>query len=252
MARTTIASTSKELARFSNPAFLRDEVRTLTNVPVYLLLRERSHQLDALINQLNAAVNTLTAGTFIEAARAYAAVIEKVHRLMFWLPLLRHHGTARTMEHDELKTACEQLNQRIQLTFLTLDRFRAARFTARIAAQTAHTRKDSSPALCLYQGTELEAELSVAINFLDMTDDVKKRYLKQFLSVTHSRIKRNAEDGAYPILPFLYYDLARLAADRGDLGAAYLLANTAINFLSTQGLLRHLNSNRVTRTDLFN
>lgn len=252
MARTTIESTSKELARFSNPAFLRDEVRTLTNVTVYLLLRERSHQLDALINQLNAAVNTLTAGTFIEAARAYAAVTEKVHRLKLWLPLLRHHGTARTMEHDELKTACEQLNQRIQLTLLTLDRFRSARFTARIAAQTAQTRKDSSPALCLYQGTELEAELSVAINFLDMTDDVKKRYLKQFLSVTHSRIKRNAEDGAYPILPFLYYDLARLAADRGDLDAAYLLANTAINFLSTQGLLRHLTSNRVTRTDLFN
>jgi len=136
------------------------------------------------------------------------------------------------IDHARLSAACYRITHRLQLTFQTLNRYRSSRFKVRVSHQQSLAKTENQAALCLLQGIQLEAEISVAKNFLDMGVMAKKQYLLKFLDYTYSKLPEIANNN-YP-LPHFYYQKARKSFGNGDLDAAFLQANKAIGFSSRE------------------
>ncbi|MFT4713574.1 MAG: hypothetical protein ACJAVI_004471 [Candidatus Azotimanducaceae bacterium] len=162
-----------------------------------------------------------------EITETRAGVTEQVDPLEPWKTLY-----AQQQIKSALTTACQHINRRIQFTVLSLNRFRAAHFAPNVTEQMSLPNNLNDSAICLYKGIELEAELSVTLNFLDMKGKTKKIYLRNFLAFTRMRI--STVNTSQKLLASYHYNLASEAYEAGDLDSAYLIANKAIGFTSSR------------------
>jgi hypothetical protein len=186
-----------------------------------------------LLEQLKETEISLAPSSILRAADSETIIEEKGNYIDLWLlRLLNKTGTEINVE--SFKASCEKTNQRIQLISLTLDRFRKARFTDKMALQRGLSIGDTNLQLCGLRGLILEAQLTVSVNFLDMQTIEKKNHIARFLHFVDGRIQSLVKSDSNPIMPFLLYHLARYKMEKGDLDTAYLLSNIAISFISFQ------------------
>ncbi|MFT7260399.1 MAG: hypothetical protein ACI9MS_002267 [Glaciecola sp.] len=136
------------------------------------------------------------------------------------------------IDSKKLTGLCQQINQRIQLTALTFSGFRKGHFAKRITANNLLSQGNEKPALCVYEGIRLEAEIVVTMNYLDIPNKAGKlAHLKRFLSIVRTRSQRNANTASYhPALAIVYYKQAIQELEQNNMQSSYLLANIALGY----------------------
>ncbi|MBF0277704.1 MAG: hypothetical protein HQM13_07940 [SAR324 cluster bacterium] len=221
---------SNRLLRLELGNYFEKNIRTKSDLQIFLIVNDRRHEIMQLIETLNKLSVNSSRKNLYKISETYAGILEKTHSLELWEGLLRHRGKPHAVKKENMRSACRAINQAMHIKTSAKKWFHLSGLRDRIHLQKKFSNPDANPFVCFYKGMELEAEMNAALNFVKLRPFEKKNYIKKFLEITLSRIKKFSEKDEFLLLPYMYYEHAKQLFEMDELEDSFRFAQKAISF----------------------
>lgn len=217
-----------------------NNIKTTNDLYVYLILQNRINKAKRYINNISKINQTNRNSSLI----LYSYSIERYKTIFLWQKLITHQGQDISYNSYDVLSACNQINNQIQINNNLIQPYNLSNFKTLIKKQIS----DKNPYLCIYNGMQLLSKINTILNSVGITANQEKQYAKILINQTTTQITKNIKT-SFPLIPFIYFEYSKNLYLNKNYISSILYSNYALTF---SDLNIYLNQNKENQKFTFN
>lgn len=192
----------KENIRELNKVLKRKEIKTITDLESYMIVKERIIEAEDYLEKAEEEINGTDVNNLIYSA-------ERVYSAYLWYDFFDHRGKEFIMNKEILKKSCQdklsEAEERYQYLDLFIPNIENIKKELDLAYQDFN---NEDYALCLFKASKTKAEANSILNLIGIGEDQIDTLIKVKLKIIKRNLAKELKKDVFPVLGYSYYEYA--------------------------------------------
>lgn len=185
-----------------NKAISRKEIKTITDLEAYVIVRERIIEAEEYLEKAEEHLNETDINDLVYAA-------ERVYSAYLWYAFFDHRGKEFNMNKEILKKSCQdklsEAEERYQYLDLSISDIESIKKELDLAYEDFN---NGDYELCLFKASKTKAEADSILNLVGIGEDQIDILIEEKLKIIKRNIAKQQKKDVFPVLGYSYYEYA--------------------------------------------
>jgi len=187
-----------------NKALGRKEIKTITDLEAYMIVRERIIEAEDYLEKAEEEINETDINNLVYSA-------ERVYSAYLWYDFFDHRGKQFNMNKDVLKKSCQDKLSEAEERYQYLNSFMFDISIEGIKKELDLAYRDFNNKdyeLCLFKASKTKAEADSILNLVGIGEDQIDTLIKEKLKIIKRNLAKESKKDVFPVLGYSYYEYA--------------------------------------------
>jgi predicted S18 family serine protease len=214
----------KFILKISNKKYIKNEIKTLNDFYVYLLLIDRSFSALNYLEDFETNKNL----TKEDKISMYSFSYERLNTVYLWEKLIQNKGKILNENLiEKIDLSCNKIKNKIELQNIFLEELEIKYFDNVI---NNFLSKIDNSYLCLYKGLELNSRINTILNYHNLEENQTKKLFQNYNLIAKKLIYKLSKKDSFPIIPYIYLKYSQDLINSNQTQGALNYINQAIEF----------------------
>ncbi len=185
-----------------NKAISRKEIKTITDLESYMVVKERITEAEEYLKKAMGDVNETDINNLVYSA-------ERVYSAYLWYEFFDHRGKQFNINKEILKKSCQdklsEAEERYQYLNLLIPDISNIKKELDLAYKDFATQNYE---LCLFKASKTKAEADSILNLLGVDENQIDILIKEKLKIIERNLAKELKRDIFPVLGYSYYEYA--------------------------------------------